>query len=113
MTMTIERTVCQWCVPSSEAMRAARQIEDSQAAARVLGLMSVLSLPPLRRLDGTWAKAGIEIEIEPGVWQAVDRIVIEERRLIFLWGFNGHSGERSYDRERVPEWREIRASVRP
>ncbi len=78
---------------------------ESNAWAKLRGLMAVLALPPVRFADGVFRKRLIEVEIAEGTWAAVNAIAVEPERLVFWFGINGERVEYVFPRSHVPNWR--------
>lgn len=82
--------------------------EDANNWARTVGLMHMLSLPPLRREDGSWHRPSIEILRSDGSWVPIDMIVIDADGIMFSYGTNGSRVEYKYTDRKCPAWRTVR-----
>lgn len=90
-------------LPDHFDARIARQGED---LARLLGVMRMLALPPVRTPDNRERRRVVEIEIAPDTWERVDGMWIESGRIVFFVGTNGHRTDYAFiDGEAVPSWR--------
>ncbi len=79
--------------------------EESNAWARLRGLVAVLSLPAHRCDDGIFRKRKVEVELDANTWVAVDSMAIESERIVFWFGTNGTRVEYVFPRDACPRWR--------
>lgn len=87
--------------------------QDANAWASLSGLMAVLALPAVRQPNGVYRRRDVEVEIAPGVWQAVDSIAVEAERLVFWFGPANARIEFVFLRVdgAVPRWRQAEQST--
>ena len=78
---------------------------DPEAWSRLKGAMAILALPSVRCADRSQATRLIEIEVEPGVWEAADRVTVTPEAVIFAHGVNGHTKQYPFDLGAIPQWR--------
>lgn len=78
---------------------------DSEAHARLLGLMAVLGLPPVRCIDGTTKKPLVEVEVCPGEWRPVETVYVDGGAVELAFGKNGSSRVYRFDASDCPSWR--------
>ena len=81
---------------------------DPEAWSRLQGAMAILALPSVRCADRSQATRLIEIEVEPGVWEAADRVTVTPEAVIFAHGVNGHTKHYPFDLGAIPQWRVAR-----
>lgn len=93
-------------VEASE-MPSCETYEHPEGWARLQGLMAMLSLPEVRRPDGTFGKRRVEVRVAPNVWRVIDSVCIEADAITYSWGVNGTREEWRFDRARegIPLWR--------
>jgi hypothetical protein len=87
------------------AMLAELLVADPEAWCRLKGAIAILALPDLHRKHQGEFKRLIEIQVEPGVWEAADRVIFDTGAIIFAHGVNGHTKRYAFDLNAVPEWR--------
>lgn len=79
---------------------------DSEAHARLLGLMAVLALPPVRCDEGTTTKRPlVEIEVHTGVWRPVETIIVLDTLIVLSFGKNGSTRTYRFLTADCPAWR--------
>lgn len=83
----------------------AKQERDHNAWARLQGLVASLSLPMVRRADGTFHKRAVEILVGGNEWRLVETMLITEDEIVFAWGANGHRVEMRFKSHCCPTWR--------
>jgi hypothetical protein len=77
---------------------------DTESWARLMGVMSMLALPPVR-CGGVERRRIVEIELSPGVWQCVDGVSITSDSITFF-SMNGVRHEWKFTTgEPTPRWR--------
>jgi hypothetical protein len=92
-----------------EPMQTIDHHQERFAPERMLGLMAQLSLPELRGADGVYRKPRIEVEVTPGKWEMIDSVAIDDEKIIFSFGVNGHRKEWTFlQAEGCPPWRRVR-----
>jgi hypothetical protein len=75
---------------------------DPNAWASIKGLVAMMSLPETT----SGRRVGIEIEVSPGKWQAIDRIAFTAQGLALAAGLNGHSQYWVFAHaDKLPPWR--------
>jgi len=79
---------------------------DSEGQARLVGLCTVLQLPPLRCNDGATRRPLIEIEIETNVWRPVESFAFDDDGTVtFFFGKNGTTRTYRFALNECPAWR--------
>lgn len=90
-------------LPDHFDARVSKQGED---LARLLGVMRMLALPPVRTSSGTLRKRVVEILVAPETWARVDGMWIESVRIVFFAGPSEARTEYVFvEAEKVPAWR--------
>lgn len=56
--------------------------KHTEAWARTEGLLVALAAQPIRRKDGTFASAGVEVEVEEGQFSQIETMAIDSDRII-------------------------------